>query len=122
MFDEVFKELESLVYLPPLPSLLLHESGIYAGHNFIEVLEAECPLRNLLHQRRARAPGIVVGSLPDLGLHLAHVEDDVLGLVVHAFDVIEGNVLKSRRERLKSVHGGRNSQDCTVFESVVAVL
>jgi hypothetical protein len=35
---QIFKQLESLINLSPLASLLLHESTVDAGHDLIELL------------------------------------------------------------------------------------
>jgi hypothetical protein len=91
-------------------------------------------LRNLLHKCRTCTPNghssanfynfrvedipwLVVSSLPNLGLHFAYVEDDILGLrtvslrrsailcvlsylIVHAFEIIHSEAGKRVSERL----------------------
>lgn len=45
VLNQVFKQLQSLVYLSPLAGFFLHEAGIDARHDFIEVLEVECAVQ-----------------------------------------------------------------------------
>jgi len=92
VFDQVLEKLESLINLSPLSGLFLHKASIYTRHDLVEVLEVKGPLCDLLHQRRTRTPCLIVGCVSNFRFHLADIKHNILGLVVHTFDVVHGDL------------------------------
>ena len=83
---------------------------------------------DFLH-RLAGLPWVIIGCLTDLCLHLANVKHDVfslpmgincckilrdyqLHLVVHAFDIVEGDLRERVSKRFQTIHGGQRWVRC----------
>lgn len=87
------------VALTQQPSRLLDDTLPLARHTSIHIRphpQHQCP--SPLPNLNRHLPRIIIRRLPDLGLHLAHVQNGILGLVIVRLDVVHRDLRGLLRE------------------------